>query len=236
MLDILQQSCDWMFPRICVCCSFNSGNSYLDLCIQCKNNLPWITQRCYNCGLQLELEQEAIVCEKCRDLQPAFDCLYALFEYAAPLPRLINQLKFSRVLSLGSLLGFLLSEAVLDRWYRHKSLPEVIIPVPLHEKRLRQRGYNQVLEICIPVAKIVHIPIRLDLCTRVKYTKQQTRLDKKQRIKNLDGAFIANSQIFYKHIAIVDDVVTTGSTARALSAALRAAGVETIDVWCICRA
>ena len=111
----------------------------------------------------------------------------------------------------------------------HKPLPEVIIPVPLHEDRLRSRGYNQVLEFCIPAAKILQVPINVDLCRRVKYTQQQTRLHKSQRIINLQGAFILNSQPSYKHVAIVDDVVTTASTVTAISQAVRAAGVECID-------
>ncbi len=236
MLGIIQQVCHWVMPRVCVCCGFYSGNSLVDLCAQCKINLPWIKLRCYNCGLRLNLRYEAIICVKCRNTQPEFNCLYALFEYAAPLTKFINQLKFTRTLSLAPLLGFLLAEAVTQRWYIQKILPEVIIPVPLHKQRLRQRGFNQALEICIPAAKILNLPIRIDLCTRVKYTKQQTRLDKSQRIHNLQNAFIATAPLHYKHVAILDDVVTTSSTVREISMALRAAGAEHIDVWCICRA
>lgn len=234
MLDIIEQISAWLFPRVCVCCGFNSGNSNLDLCTNCKKNLPWLTARCYGCGLRLDSAHEAIVCTKCRDQPPEYNCLHALFEYISPLTKLINQLKFSRKLNLGYLLGSLLAEAI-QGWYRQKPFPEVIIPVPLHEQRLRQRGYNQALEICMPVVKMLQIPLNTEICKRIKYTQQQTRLDKSQRIHNLEKAFIVNALHNYKHIAIVDDVVTTGSTVRAMSLALRTAGVEIIDIWCICR-
>jgi len=236
MLDILEQLSAWVLPRICVCCGFNSYCLHMDLCLHCKKNLPWLKERCYRCGLSLDLQHEAIICVKCRDQPPEFNCLYAMFGYAPPLTKLINQLKFSKKLNIGSLLGFLLSEVIVQHWYRQKSLPEVIIPVPLHAKRLRQRGYNQALEICAPVSKALQIPIDTQLCKRIKYTGQQTRLNKTQRIHNLDKAFLVNSSVSYKHIAIVDDVVTTASTVRELSIALRLAGVEIIDVWCVCRA
>lgn len=236
MLDIIRSIYAWSLPRVCVCCGFNSDDLILDLCIYCKKNLPWLSARCYNCGLSLNIQHEAIICIKCRDQPPAFNCLYALFEYAPPLTKLINQLKFSKKLYIGALLGYLLAETIMQRWYHKKSLPEIIIPVPLHEKRLRQRGYNQALEICSAATKILQIPIDTQLCQRVKHTEQQTRLDKTQRIYNLKNAFIVNISKTYKHVAIVDDVVTTGSTVRALSMALREAGVEIIDVWCVCRA
>lgn len=236
MLDIIQSVSAWILPRICVCCGFNSHNLVLDLCLYCKKNLPWLELRCYSCGLRLDMQHESIACTKCRDYPPEFNSLYALFEYAPPLTKLINQLKFSKKLNLGSLLGFLLAETVIRDWYREKSLPEIIIPVPLHERRLRQRGYNQALEISAAAAKILQIPLNTKLCKRIKYTRQQTRLDKSQRIYNLDKAFSVNLALNYKHIAIVDDVVTTGSTVKALSKALRNAGVEIIDVWCVCRA
>jgi ComF family protein len=236
MLDIIEQMSAWILPRVCVGCGFNSGCLHLDLCQYCKKNLPWLAMRCYSCGLRLDTHNEAIICDKCRNQPPEFNCLYALFEYAPPLTKLINQLKFSKKLNVGALLGYLLTETIMQSWYRKKSLPEVIIPVPLHERRLKQRGYNQALEICTPVSKNLQIPLNTQLCKRIKYTRQQTRLDKSQRIDNLEGAFSVNLALNYKHVAIVDDVVTTGSTVKALSIALRNAGVEIIDVWCVCRA
>ncbi len=236
MLYIIEQIRAWIVPTICVCCGFNSHNSNVDLCAYCKKNLPWAKQRCYSCGLILNISKEAIVCEKCRNQSLEFNCVHALFEYAPPLTKLINQLKFSKKLNHGSLFGYLLAESVMQRWYLQKPLPEVILPVPLYEERLRQRGYNQSLEICLSAAKLLQIPINNKLCKRIKNTTQQTRLHKIQRIENLNNAFAIQTPQFYKHVAIVDDVVTTGSTVKTLSMALRIAGVEIIDVWCVCRA
>jgi ComF family protein len=144
-------------------------------------------------------------------------------------------LKFNRDLYPGKLFAKLLLDSIRQRWYLNHKLPEVIIPVPLHSKRHRQRGYNQSLEICLPVARTLKIPLDLRTCKRVRNTPAQARLNKTQRSANVQNAFVAQ-ECRYEHVALVDDVVTTGSTISALSYALLSKGVKQIDVWCICRA
>ena len=113
---------------------------------------------------------------------------------------------------------------------------DVIIPVPLHNKRLKFRGFNQVQEILRPLCKSKQIIIADLICKRTHNTKPQACLRAKWRKRNLQGAFKITKKIAYDHIAILDDVFTTGSTVQALSMAFRDAGVSQIDVWCICRA
>jgi ComF family protein len=156
---------------------------------------------------------------------------------------MITQLKFSRRLSMAHGLGALFASKIRDYGYTQYNLPEVILPMPLHEKRLRKRGYNQAYELSyglfksIPKQNVLSIQVNDRLCWRVKSTAAQSSLDKIARQKNIAGAFaIAPEIAHYKHVAIFDDVVTTGATVNALSLALKEASVEQVDVWCICRA
>lgn len=113
--------------------------------------------------------------------------------------------------------------------------PQCLIAVPLHPKRLRERGYNQALEIARPLAKSLAIKLENNLCQRVKHTPPQTDLKLKDRRVNLRHAFHINTIKHYRHIAIIDDVITTGQTVQELARVFRLAGVETIEVWAVAR-
>lgn len=120
-------------------------------------------------------------------------------------------------------------------------MPQIIIPIPLHPRRLRQRGFNQALEIAKPIAKKFHVPLDTAHCQRVRYTEAQTQIPAEHRGSNVKNAFVVDKKFFcgensnISHVAIMDDVVTTGHTVNELSRALRKAGVKTIDVWCCAR-
>lgn len=231
----LREITDWILPRICIGCGFHSENISLELCRFCAVNLPWLSGRCYQCGAKLLQATEAIICDKCQNSPPPFNRLCGLFEYKPPLNKLINRLKFGHKLYPAALFGKLLIDKIEHEWYRSKQLPQVIIPVPLHAQRHRKRGYNQAAEICIPIAKDLEVPLGLDICCRVRNTPAQARLNRIQRTANLCEAFTVKIPSHYKYVALVDDVVTTGSTIRAVSAALISSGVECIDIWCVCR-
>lgn len=115
-------------------------------------------------------------------------------------------------------------------------MPECIIPVPLHRRRLRQRGFNQALEIAKPLAKKLQLPVDFKTCIRTKHTRPQSELSAKKRQQNIKNAFTLKKPITAKHVAIVDDVMTTGNTVTELSALLRNNGVTTIEIWCCARA
>ena len=152
--------------------------------------------------------------------------------YASPLKELIGHLKFHGNLSYAPLLAQTFVGALK---HRKNNLPECIIPVPLHQQRLRERGFNQALELARIVAKQLHIPVDYTLCQRNKATPFQSGLSAKQRKQNLKGAFSVGNTQSYKHVAIFDDVVTTGTTVNELAKQLRQSGVETIEVWAIAR-
>jgi len=116
------------------------------------------------------------------------------------------------------------------------AVPEALVPVPLHRARLRERGFNQAVEIARPLAARLGIELDLNSCERVRNTAEQTRLDAVQRLRNLKGAFRVVRDVPYRRVAIVDDVLTTGSTVASLAGSLRATGVEEIEVWSCARA
>lgn len=235
MLQKLQNFRSWLLPRLCVCCGFQSYEPQLDLCSYCRANLPWLVDACYQCGVSLKVT-ESIICEQCASSAPPFNRVCALFKYQQPIIKLIGSLKFGQQLYPGALLGNLLCDEIKRNWYLNKDLVQVILPMPLHVSRHRKRGYNQAVELARPLAKALDLPLDQYMCERVKNTKAQAKLNKEQRYLNLQTAFAINMKQRYKHVAIVDDVITTGSTVRALSNALRAAGVDQIDVWCVARA
>lgn len=206
------------------------------MCLPCQQDFPWIQDRCYRCCLRLGKEFESIVCERCQNKPPNFDRVCALFSYDPPVRRLVTGLKFSNQLAYGRILGELLVRAVTEHWYKNQLFPEAIIPVPLHPLRLRKRGYNQALELIKPLKKKKLIPILPYACVRNRHTKPQSGLSAERRKLNLKNAFRLELDKSYQHIAIMDDVITTGTTVNVLSAALKKAGVEQVDVWCICRA
>ena len=118
---------------------------------------------------------------------------------------------------------------------RQLALPDVLVPVPLHARRLRQRGYNQALELARPVAKHLDIELDVNSCLRHKATAEQMGLPAKKRASNLKGAFAVVKSFEDKHVAIIDDVMTTGSTVHELTQQLINSGARQVDVWVCAR-
>lgn len=195
-----------LFPHTCILCDAPTRRD-IDLCLPCEKELPW------------------------QQITKHPTSLIAPFDYAAPIAQMITRLKFTHQLVYARVLGQLLAHAIKNN-YQHQSLPELIIPVPLHPKRLRERGFNQALEISRVLKKILKIPLNKADVIRTKYTEAQSLLHRTERQKNLHHAFKVIKPLNAKHVAIIDDVITTGSTTRALSETLMHAGVEKIDVWC----
>lgn len=226
------------FKSACVLCGDSvSGN--ISLCKACKNDLPILEGACKQCGLPFnDAEQWDSVCGQCIKSPPAVDYTLSLYHYETPIDFLITGLKYDQQLSHAAILGELLLEK-LQKHTTENSLPDCILPVPLHKSRLTKRGFNQSLEIARDVAKIFNIPISLDSVKRKRGTRTQTDLTAVERKKNMRGCFeVMNSHKFssYKHIVILDDVVTTGSTVNELAKLLKKSGVEKVGVWSIARA
>jgi len=179
------------------------------------------------------MESETLgLCGQCLSKPPAFDASYAPFIYQDAMRHLITTLKFGTDYKNARLLGQLLAEHLKQC----PDKPDAIIPVPLHKARYIERGFNQSIEIARTVAKELDIALDLNSCQRTRNTPQQTRLTAKQRRKNIRNAFAVVKPISARHVAILDDVMTTGSTVRELAAVLKKAGVGRVDVWVCARA
>jgi len=145
---------------------------------------------------------------------------------------LITTLKFGSHYKNARLLGLLLA----DHLKKTAQRPDLILPVPLHKSRYRERGFNQAIEIAKTVSKELQIPLDLSSCLRHRHTPHQIALTAKQRHLNIKNAFSIRKPIHAQHIAILDDVMTTGSTAHELALLLKKAGVSRVDVWICARA
>lgn len=136
----------------------------------------------------------------------------------------------------GDLSSALLLARLMARELADAEHPQALVPVPLHRDRLRRRGYDQALELARPLAQALGLPLRDDLLRRMRATAPQSRLAAPQRRRNLRGAFAVRTEgNLPTHVALVDDVMTTGATVEAAAAALRRAGVARVDVWVCAR-
>lgn len=228
-LNIIQKK---LLPPRCVLCA-SPGYADLDLCLGCLTDLPRNLSCCYRCGEHFETAIDVPqLCGRCLKKSPAFDETYAPFLYGSQMRYLIGQLKFANDYKNARLLAALLAEYIAD----NAELPDCLIPVSLHPKRYRERGFNQSIEIARHLSRQLRIPLDLTSCIRQRDTAHQTGLPAKQRRKNMRRAFELVKPVKYRHIAIIDDVMTTGATTSALASALKRAGVGRVDVWVCARA
>lgn len=218
-----------LFPPTCLLCG-DPGYAGRDLCRRCTDTLPYPEHACPVCGLPLAAPDPQ-PCGACQKQPPPFDRLIAALRYEEPARHLIQALKFRARYAHARLLGTLLAERVNNAPVR----PEVIIPVPLHPARYRERTFNQSLEIARVVSRRTGIPLDYTACRRVRHTAAQTGLPAKERRRNIRKAFSVTTPLTYRHIAILDDVVTTAATVGELARTLRRAGADTITVWACAR-
>jgi len=220
-----------LLPPHCLLCGLR-GDGGRDLCSACAADLPRNPLCCPRCALPLSTP--APLCGECLQREPPFASAFAPFLYASPLDQLMTRFKFGRDLASGRVL----SQLWLDALHAAPpSLPEALLPVPLHPTRLRERGYNQALELARPLAQALGVPLCTDLLQRMRATSAQSELDAVERRRNLRGAFAVTSDTdLPAHIAVVDDVMTTGTTLRECARTLLRAGVQRVDVWALARA
>lgn len=213
---------------MCALCGA-AGTKTRDLCTHCQADLPSLETACLRCARPLSTTG---TCGACQQQAPPQDYALSAFRYEAPLDYLIVQLKFHGKLYLAPLLGELIAEYLEQRIH---SLPEGIIPVPLHPSRLRERGFNQALELARPVAARLDLPIYHQAVQRRRNTAIQSQLSPQERKRNVRGAFALRGTFAMRHVAIIDDVLTTGHTVGELAKTLRRAGVQIIEVWTCAR-
>ncbi len=216
---------------LCIFCDTLSKRD-IDLCATCEDGLPVLKNYCVRCAEPLPKGQDT--CGFCLNISPAIIKTIALFSYQPPINRLLTNIKFGNNLIGARVLGELLANRLVVE-YKNKTMPEVIIPVPLHPDRLHERGYNQALELVKPAAKRLQIPIDRFMVKRVKNTLAQAMLSAKERTQNIKQAFYVSPELRYQYVAVVDDVITTGNTVNELCNSLVNNGVKRIDVWCFAR-
>ena len=220
-----------LLPPQCLLCGQRS-DAARDLCVACTADLMRNAVCCPRCALPLAAP--APLCGECLASEPPFSAGCAPFLYLAPLDQLVTRLKFGRSLAAGRVLSELWLDALRAA---PPPRPDALLPVPLHAARLRERGYNQALELARPLARGLGIALRPDLLVRHRATTAQSDLDAAARRRNVRGAFgITPGAVLPPHVALVDDVMTTGTTLRECARTLLRGGVARVDVWVLARA
>jgi ComF family protein len=214
-------------PATCALCAAGSGES--SLCGGCRRALPWLPpERCPVCAAP---SADSAVCGACLAEPPAFRRSFAPLKYEFPADALIHAFKYAGNLPLGETLAQLLRDAVAGA-----PPPHVLVPMPLHPARLRERGFNQALELARRVGQALGLPVRARACLRLRDTPPQASLPWKERQGNIRGAFACREDLSGKHVAVVDDVMTTGHTLDELARALTRAGAAEVSCWVVARA
>ena len=222
-----------LLPTRCLVC-LEAGADGHDLCVECQRALPWNRSACTRCGLPMP--EPVAACGRCLKKPPPLDRVHAAFDYGFPVDRLLPRFKFHHDLAAGRELAeamhLKLSEAMpVDASER----PQALIAVPLHRKRLRQRGYNQALELAKALSKSLAIPLLRDGLSRIRDIAPQSGLGALARRRNPRGAFAVGGDTLPSHVALVDDVMTTGATLYECARVLRRAGVQRLDAWVAAR-
>ena len=235
-------------PSLCPICQLPQSGSLL--CDCCYSILAQTEAGCFQCAeplpLCLDLRSKVdnnlppIRCGRCQKVPPAFDQVIAQLAYQEPLSKLIQQYKFSHQLRLIPCLTDCIIKQIEYSLENGYQLPDALVAVPLHRHRLRQRGFNQSLLLANRVSKHFQIPLLKQLVIRTKKTGEQATLKRKHRIRNIYNAF-ETTQNFQEDIsdvnklAIIDDVITSGSTCNELARILKKAGIIFVDIWCIAK-
>lgn len=223
---------DLLFPPACQVCRSRGD---FPLCPDCLNSFPLIRPPiCQKCGLPLRGPGDlTFTCVPCRRRRWSFTAARAAGVYDGALREAIHALKFRRRQALAGPLGELLASAAADPVFRNVNL---VVPVPLHPRRARERGFNQSELLAEVVARRLGLIVDATGLRRVRPTAPQTGLDADARRANIRDAFVAARGFRNQKIVLVDDVISTGSTVRECARVLRAAGAGEVVVLALARA
>jgi ComF family protein len=220
--------------QTCLLCDESTDTPHA-ICTPCESELPWLGDHRQICALPLPMA--GLTCGQCLKKTPAFEQVVTPWTYSFPIDSLITRFKHNAKWPFGRLLAELLSQSLQHRFEEGLPRPEALVPVPLSTKRLRERGYNQAAMIAHWLRDSLNLPCDERLLLRVLDTTAQHDLDAKARKHNLRKAFslAPDAQINGRHLALVDDVLTTGATAESLAQLLIKAGAARVDVYCLAR-
>lgn len=224
---------DALIPRHCMMCGFESGSE--NLCDSCSSELPRISHSCLQCSLPLSHPADRL-CGHCLRRPPPWDDAVAALVYEFPVDQLVCRFKFGRSLACGQILALELTRSIRQRC---SSLPGCILPVPLHRLRHFSRTFNQADFLARHIGKGLQIPVDGSVLLRHRRTRAHSGLDASSRKKNIKGAFVcripAGTGNPVKHVALVDDVMTTGATLAECGGLLKKSGVERVSAWVAAR-
>lgn len=213
-------------PQDCLLCGARVVGRML--CPGCAGDLPLLPRaRCPQCALPTH---EGALCGHCLKHPPAFARTVAVYAYAFPLDALVKHCKYGGALAVTDWFA-----AALARELDSSTLPDLVIPMPLHDTRLAERGFNQAGEIARRLAPLLDIPWTPHGCARIRDTPPQAGLDLKARRRNLRGAFRCDLDLHGKRIALLDDVMTSGASLDELAKTARKAGAVEVSAWVVAR-
>lgn len=230
-----RQVYNWLKSKhICLLCD-EAADAAPAICTNCEAELPWLGEHCQVCALPLP--SQGLVCGACLKKPPSFNKVEVPWRYAFPIDSLITRFKHQAKWPLGRLLGELLSQHLQHAFDEGLPRPDLLLPVPLADRRQRQRGFNQAGLLTEWLSANLHLPLQAHWLLRVIDTPAQQQLDASMRKRNLRKAFALapDSSVSGRHVALVDDVLTTGATAESLARLLKKAGAARVDVYCLAR-
>lgn len=214
-------------PTLCALCN-QSHSGILAVCTYCMDYIHPIEHRCKTCAMLLP-DGNFPVCGACIKNPPAIDACHVLYDYEEPLRTLMHRFKYQNHLHLLPVLGHLMLHSL------QATQAQCLIPVPLHPKRLNERGFNQAALLARWLGKKTHLPVANKICYKIQNTSPQASLDRAAREKNLAHAFKIQSTSF-ERVMLIDDLITTGTTSNELAKKLKEHGVTRVELWCCARA
>jgi ComF family protein len=221
----LKRLLDTWFEQDCLLCASPSGGEIV--CEACEADLPRLEGgQCPQCALPAA---GGCLCGHCLSKPPHFDSARAVFRYDFPVDKLMHSFKYAHRLALGAYFGKKM--ATLPR----PEIADSIVPLPLHPDRLRERGFNQSLELAKTIAKIWKIPVDGEKCERIRNTPAQAGLPWKDRAGNIRNAFRYAENCEGKHFILIDDVMTTGASLSECARAIKRRGAARVDVLVLAR-
>lgn len=218
---------DWIFPPSCIGCNKQG----IRICTDCLNLLNYTgISVCTICG---QKTKQPALCTKCKRSRPDFTKMRSVFTYSGLIREAIHKLKYENDLGLAEVLSHYLFDFINQIGWK----VNLIVPVPLNQARLRERGFNQAALLSLPLALRLDVKYKPNAISRIRNTRSQVGLNVVERYQNVDNAFVADRKILeFRDILIIDDVTTTGATLNAVAKAAKTAGARKIFCLTLARA